>query len=302
MNEGAAVRVSLVCFGKSDETRLDGTAVTRIGANLTDAGVRDELDTSSAVKLVANAHACFMGITKVGGFDVSGERARRWLRLPNPGGSSSSEVLRPSFNGFDITRRPRDGWIVDFGASMLEQAAALFEPPFQYLLTTVKPERSSNNREAYRVFWWRHGEARPGLRKLLAPLPRFIVTPEVAKHRVFAYVHSSVLPDKNLQVVPRADDATLGLLHSRVHEMWSLRMGSSLEDRPRYTPTSCLETFPFPTGLTPADTAHQRTEALPDGAIIPADLPPAVRPQAEAIARAAKHLNDLRERWLNPPE
>ena len=27
-----------------------------------------------------------------------------------------------------------------------------------------------------------------------------------------------------------------------------------------------------------------------------------MRPQAETIARAAKHLNDLRERWLNPPE
>jgi hypothetical protein len=54
--------------------------------------------------------------------------------------------------------------------------------------------------------------------------------------------------------------------------------------------------------LTPADTAHQRTEALPGGAVIPADLPPAVRPQAEAIARAAKRLVDLRDAWLNPPE
>jgi len=93
---------------------------------------------------------------------------------------------------------------------------------------------------------------------------------------------------------------SLGLLHNRVHELWSLRMGSSLEDRPRYTTTSCYDTFPFPAGLTPADTAHQRTEALPDGAIIPAGLPPAVRPHAEAIARAAKRLNALREEWLNP--
>jgi hypothetical protein len=79
-------------------------------------------------------------------------------------------------------------------------------------------------------------------------------------------------------------------------------MGSSLEDRPRYTPTACFDTFPFPANLTPADTAHQRTETLLDGAIIPADLPPAVRSHVEAIARAAKHLNELRERWLNPPE
>ena len=66
----------------------------------------------------------------------------------------------------------------------------------------------------------------------------------------------------------RADDTTLGLLHSRFHELWSLRMGTSLEDRPRYTPTTCFETFPFPEGLTPADTAHQQTEAIEGGALI----------------------------------
>jgi hypothetical protein len=62
--------------------------------------------------------------------------------------------------------------------------------------------------------------------------------------------------------VARADDTTFGILHSRFHELWALRMGTSLEDRPRYTPTTCFETFPFPAGLTPADTAHQRTEAV----------------------------------------
>ena len=88
---------------------------------------------------------------------------------------------------------------------------------------------------------------------------------------------SIVLPDVQLVCVARADGTTFGVLHSRFHELWSLRLGTSLEDRPRYTPTTCFETFPFPVGLTPADTAHQRTETLPDGALIPADLPPARR-------------------------
>ena len=68
------------------------------------------------------------------------------------------------------------------------------------------------------------------------------------------------------------NNPTLGTLHSRFHELSSLRMGTSLEDRPRYTPTTCFETFPFPTSLTPADTAHQRTEAVEGGALIPAGL------------------------------
>jgi hypothetical protein len=71
---------------------------------------------------------------------------------------------------------------------------------------------------------------------------------------------------------------------------------------PRYTPTTCFETFPFPAGLTPADTAHQRTEPLPDGALIPAGLTPEVRGHAEAIAHCAHRLVALRDGWLNPPE
>ena len=37
-------------------------------------------------------------------------------------------------------------------------------------------------------------------------------------------------------------------------------------------------------------------------ALVPADLPPLVRPYAVAIALAAKRLDELRNRWLNPPE
>ncbi len=80
-------------------------------------------------------------------------------------------------------------------------------------------------------------------------------------------------------------------------------MGTSLEDRPRYTPTTCFETFPFPEGLTPADTAHQQTEALASGARIPAQMANAsLKAAASRIAEAAKTLNERREAWLNPPE
>jgi len=55
---------------------------------------------------------------------------------------------------------------------------------------------------------------------------------------------------------------------------------------PRYTPTTTFETFPFPAGMTPRQTA----KGAPTGS------------HAEAIASAARNLNSLRENWLNPPE
>jgi hypothetical protein len=127
-----------------------------------------------------------------------------------------------------------------------------------------------------------------------------IVTVARSKHRFFVWLPQGAVAEHRLIVFPRSDDATLGLLSSRLHVVWAIARGSTLEDQPGYNTTACF--LPFPTGLTPADTAHQRTEAVDGGALIPADLPPAVRTHGETIAHAAKRLTDLREAWLNPPE
>jgi hypothetical protein len=54
------------------------------------------------------------------------------------------------------------------------------------------------------------------------------------------------LPDHQVFVFARDDDYFFGVLHSRFHEVWALKQGTRLETRPRYTPTTCFETFPFP--------------------------------------------------------
>lgn len=290
VNEGAAVRVSLVAFGvDARESKLNGVIVGQIHADLSSGS-----PVVAAKPLEENANTCFMGITKVGAFDVDGDLVRPWLSAPNPHQKSCSEVLKPSWNGLDVTRRPRDTWIVDFGCTLSVADAALFEKPFAYVSEHVKPEREQNNRAQYRTFWWRHGEPRPALREALRGLPRYIVTPEVAKHRVFKFAPKFVLPDKNLSVIARADDVTFGILQSRFHELWALRLGSSLEDRPRYTASTCFETFPFPRGLTPRDRAPRAVE--PSAPCMASHI------AEENIAAAAHRLNELREAWLNPVE
>lgn len=94
------------------------------------------------------------------------------------------------------------------------------------------------------------------------------------------------MPDHQLFIIARDDDTTFGILHSRFHEQWSLRLGTSLEDRPRYTPTTTFETFPFPEGLTPDVPARDYADD----------------PRAEAIAAAARRLVEKRDNWLNPPD
>jgi type II restriction/modification system DNA methylase subunit YeeA len=284
--DGAAVRVSLICFGAADEAAiLDGRPVSRINADLT-AG---SLDLTKAKRLDENLNVSFMGDTKGGGFDIPGALARAWLELPvNPNGRSNADVLRPWRNGQDITRRSADKWIVDFGVEMSEREASLFEAPFEHIREHVLPERLKNRRESYRLRWWRHVEPRPALLGKLAKLGRYIVTPTVAKHRIFVWLDSAVLPDRQLIVIARDDDTTFGILQSRFHEVWSLRLGTWLGvgNDPRYTPTTTFETFPFPEGLTPAVAAADYTDDS----------------RAVAIASAGKRLDGLRQNWLNPSD
>jgi len=289
--DGAAVRVSLVCFDANAAAapgKLDGQDTVAIHADLTGLGIDGAgTDLTKAARLPENRDVAFMGDTKGGAFDIPGDLARDWLRLPlNPNGRANADVLRPWVNGMDMTRRPSGKWIVDFGWQMTEQEAALYEAPFRHCLLNVKPERDINRRDAYRLNWWRHVEPRPGMWNALDGLTRSLVTVGVAKHRLFRWVMPPVCPDHALLVFARDDDTTFGILHSRFHELWSLRMGTSLEDRPRYTPSTTFETFPFPQGLTPKIPAADYADD----------------PCAQAIAAAAARLNELRETWLNPPD
>lgn len=292
--DGANVRVSLVCFARPDDPgarspRLNGAPIERIFRDLTGAAEGRGVDLTKALRLRENMRRAFMGDTKGGGFDVPGEMAREWLSAPlNPNGRPSSDVLRPWINGLDVTRRPRDMWIVDFRWCRTAEEIVYFELPYAYLLRHVWPERINNKRESYRRLWWQHVEPRQGMWSALRGLGRYLATPTVAKHRVFVWVDARVCPDHQLIVIARDDDVSFGILHSRAHELWSLRLCTWLGvgNDPRYTPSTTFETFPFPEGLTPDVPASAYT----------AD------PRAQRIAEAAKRLHELREAWLNPPD
>ncbi len=285
VNEGAAVRVSLVAFGDGSCCNLDGVAVSEIFADLSAGG--DRVDVTQATVLPVNARVIFQGTIKVGDFDVSGEVARQWVSLANPNGRNNAEVLRPWANGQDLTGRPSDRWVIDFGAHMPAPVAALYEVPFAHVLQYVKPMRDGVRRDGHRENFWRHGEARPGMRKAMEGLSRYIATPRVAKHRFFVWLPVAVLPDSRLYAICRDDDVTFGVLSSRIHEVWSLANASrhGVGNDPTYNARDCFETFPLPSGLEP-------------------NIAPAAFSNAHAteIGAAAANLAVLRGTWLNPPE
>lgn len=288
INEGAAVRVSLVCFGNkkhSHPTMLDGHPVSAIHADLT-AGGGGGSDLTGATPLKENIGESYFGLCLAGPFKVPTETALGWLKRPNPNGRPNSDVLKPIYNGSDITRRWAGDWVIDF-ALMDQQQAALYEAPFAYVMEHVKPVRE-NNREVVRAEkWWRHGRPRPELRSKLAGLQRYIATPETAKHRFFISLPISITPEHSLIVIPSECGAILGILSSRIHTVWALAKGGrmGIGNDPRYNSTLTFDTFPFPEGLTP-------NRAVVDYS----------NPSVADITVAAQNLNQLRQNWLNPLE
>ena len=280
--DGAAVRVSMVGFDDGTETEriLDGQRVEGINVNLTSG-----LPLTEAAMLAENRGIAFMGVIRIGRFEIDGQLAREMLAHPNPDGRDNADVVRPWWIANDLVDRPRDMWIIDFPPGTPLEEAQLYEAPFRHVAEHVQPFRANHKQDNLRDEWWILGAPRPPMRRALRSLPRFIATGLIAKHRTFRWVGGTVLPDARLIVFARDDDYFFGVLHSRLHELWALHLGSRHGDggsaggRPTYNNTTCFLTFPlpWPPGEEPTDA-----------------------PLVRGIAEAARRLHELREGWLNP--
>lgn len=276
--DGAAVRVSMIGFDDSSESAkvLDDLPVNTINSDLT-----SDVDITTSTSLSANQELAFIGTQKGGSFDIDEATAKTMLNSINNSGKNNADVIKPWVNGSDIVRRPRNLWIVDFGAHMPIEDAQKYEKPFHYVQENVFPSRKDLRRKNHRIYWWIHAESRPGMRDVLSKYKRYIITPRVAKYRIFAWMDIQTIPDSATVAIAREDDYFFGMLHSKLHEVWSLRMGTWLGkgNDPRYTPTTTFETFPFPWSPGAEDTDHAAYKR---------------------ISQAAKTLHEERDAWLNP--
>jgi hypothetical protein len=276
--DGADVRIAIVGFddGSQIVKELDGMAVPTINPDLTGG-----LDLSVAIPLIENLGIAFQGLMKAGSFELEASVADQFLSVPrNPNGRPNSDVIFPWVGGDDLVGSTKKMFIIDFGHLTIEEAA-VYEAPFEYVVTHVKPQREINRDAQRRRDWWLFGRSGRNVRAATETLTRFLATSRVSKHRIFVWLDASTRASNKVCIIAREDDYFFGVLHSRAHEVWSLRMGSrhGVGNDPVYTPTTCFETFPmpWPPGQEPADD-----------------------PRVTAIAEAARRLNELRERWLNP--
>lgn len=298
VNDGASVRVALITFtnDKSLPQTLDGKVVGDISSSLKEIVHHD---TNNAKKLPTNKGVAFQGViprSEVNGkkkdeldlpdasFVIDGTKARSLLaKSGNPNGKPNSDVITRYLIGDDVVGVPQDRFIINF-TGMTEAQAEMYEAPFD-AISTVKLHRQHMD-GTEKKNWWIFARPRPAMLKRLDGLTRYIATPRVAKHRLFVWVDSRVLPDTRLYAITKDDDVTFGILHSRIHEVWSLEKSSShgVGNDPTYNAESCFETFPFPDGIGVEDDPSSY----------------ATNPLAKDIATQAVALDTARRNWLNP--
>lgn len=196
--------------------------------------------------LQAMNRLCSPGVKLHGaGFIVTDEEARQ-LGL---GHIEGLDAYVPRYrNGRDLAAYSRNVRVIDLDGLKIDEVKTRFPEVYQWILHRVKPERDLNNEAYRRENWWLFGRRNTELRSALRGLPRFMSTPETAKHRYFVFLEADIRPDNMLVNIAHSDAFILGVLSSRIHVTWALAAGGRLGigNDPRYNKGVCFDKYPFP--------------------------------------------------------
>jgi hypothetical protein len=241
----ANVHVSIVNWVKEPNVGvsrfvLDGIEVSGIATTL-----RPGVDTGLGSRLDANAGRQFFGVVPGGeGFILSSAEAAKLRGMRD---ADYSPIVRPFLIGSDITNRPDHSpsrFIIDFHFETLEEAAR-YPAALERIRWLVKPHRDTVKRKAYREKWWRLEEPIVAMRAALGRLTRFIACPAQGKRFYMVWCEPAWCPSNLTSVFAFDDDASMGVLSSRLHIGWAVSQSTRLKSDPRYTSASFM-TFPWP--------------------------------------------------------
>jgi hypothetical protein len=151
--------------------------------------------------------------------------------------------------GDDLNNDPRCTSVrrvIDFGTLSKTEARQAAPELVDLLERTVKPERRKQKRQDLVDRWWQFAYRKNELYDLISREDRVLAIPQVSPHLNVAVVGNAQVFSSQAIVVGRHATLRFPILQSRIHEVWVRFVASTLEDRLRYTPTDCFETFAFP--------------------------------------------------------
>jgi hypothetical protein len=263
----AAVVVSVIHAAKGAAALEARPTLSGVPVQVINSRLRPAPERADPSKLAANRGLSFIGSKIYGqGFLLAPDEAASLVAI-NP---RNAERLFAYIGGEDVNTSPSltsERSVINFGT--MDLAAARQWPELLELVEArVRPERMRTRDTAdgkrLKELWWQFFRTAPELYDSIRPLKRCLVNSQVSKHLIFAFQPSDRIFAHTLYAFPLDKFSQFALLQSRVHEPWARLLSSSLEDRLRYTPTDCFETFPFPRDLTSLEPIGERLYTVRD--------------------------------------
>ena len=232
---------------------LDASNTIHIAPSLAAA---DESD-ANPKPLAANAGRAFQGANVLGlGFLVTKSEAEALMSSD----AKYADVLCPYLNGQELNSlfdTAPTRWVINFRDWPLDIAtapkgydgptAADFPRCLSIIEQRVKPERIAlPEKNAMNIhakeYWWQFRELRKQLLTAIASRDNVLARARIANiHSVVQVPSQWVMNEKTVVFV----DCSFAVLQSCFHESWARKYSSTLRNDMQYTPTMCLETFPF---------------------------------------------------------
>ena len=258
----AAVVVSILHVTKgtySGNKVLDRAVVDRITAFLFHRGGNVD-----PVRLAGNAGRSFQGSIVLGmgfTFDDTDKKgvasSLAEMRRLIDSDHRNFKVIFPYIGGEELNASPTHDhhrYVINFGDCTEEQCRQRWPQLVSILEEKVKPfrmaaaKRSKSGHGSRAAVWWQLYHQAKDLHRATVGMERVLSISRVGQQAAFTFLPSRMVYADSVVVFPFETFAAFAALQSRVHEVWARFFGSSLEDRLRYTPSDCFETFPFPEG------------------------------------------------------
>jgi hypothetical protein len=254
----AAVSVSVVHIQKDarpNRVVLDGAEVPAISAYLSPGTSHED-----PYSLRANAGRAFQGCNPNGQgfFFEDGNPAATTIEEMNTlitHAPHCAERILPFMGGEELNTSPTlapTRYIIAFGRRSEAECRQRWPELLAIVEAKVRPfrERGTQHELAQygRSHWWQWHTDRPTFEAAAQQMLRVIAQSAVTSHLAFALLPRDRVFAHTLNVFAFDSDCAFAVLQSRVHECWARFFSSSLEERLRYTPSDCFETFPFPEG------------------------------------------------------
>jgi len=235
---------------------LDGEQVPAIGADLEPVGRVG----GRPQRLPENDNSAFIGSYVLGlGFTMTEEQARE-LIANDP---RNADVLYPYVIGQDLNQRPDSSasrWIINFQDWPLTRAEQ-YPDALDIVRRLVKPERDRNKDRSRREIWWRFTRPAPDLYRAIADLDHVLAISLVSSVVMPVRVPTGPVFAHRCAVFALDDYASLAILSSAAHTVWTVRYTSTLETRINYAPSDVFLTLPRPEPTPDLDRLGERLDS-----------------------------------------